>query len=255
MNISELFKSVQKDLTMEDLTQLTYENFDLFLSKVYEKLNSYDELTCILKKYDLDINNIYFNLDHMYSLWYIDSPAYINLNHLINMDYTFKSIKSYKKFIQSHFDNNDWLGGFVVLNDVFRVEYFLNHYQEIDKDQIQEVLNYLYVDREYVLEKLPIELIKSIFKGYGVEKLNNYDNEIIIYRGQTDNSTNLKNALSWTLNFDTAKFFATRFQSKGIIYKASIKKEDIIMYTNDREEYEILTDFKNIKNLKVIREY
>lgn len=54
------------------------------------------------------------------------------------------------------------------------------------------------------------------------------DDTVTVYRGVTTiNSDNLL-ALSWTLDYETADWFARRFDEDGTVYKAQIDKEHII---------------------------
>ncbi len=75
---------------------------------------------------------------------------------------------------------------------------------------------------------------------------------VTVYRG-----TKYENykALSWTLNKKQAVWFSERFLSeneKGQVYQAEINKNDIFAYFNDRNEKEIVLDYRKLKNLKEI---
>ena len=66
-----------------------------------------------------------------------------------------------------------------------------------------------------------------------------FPDEITIYRGVRNKK--YKNGLSWTTDKETAIFFATRFsQGTQILYSTTINKKDIIVYTNQRKEREII---------------
>ena len=80
---------------------------------------------------------------------------------------------------------------------------------------------------------------------------NNFDDEITIYRGLNAMEKS-EEAMSWSLSIDTAKWFATRFNNNGNIYKAKIKKENILAYCNRRNEKEIIVDYKKIYNIEKI---
>ena len=75
---------------------------------------------------------------------------------------------------------------------------------------------------------------------------------VTVYRG-----TKYENykALSWTLSKKEAVWFSERFLSeneKGQVYQAEIDKKDIFAYFNDRNEKEIVLDYRKLKNLKEI---
>ena len=68
------------------------------------------------------------------------------------------------------------------------------------------------------------------------------DDTVTVYRGVTTiNSDNLL-ALSWTLDYETADWFARRFDEDGTVYKAQIDKEHIFALFNGRDESEVVLD-------------
>ena len=68
------------------------------------------------------------------------------------------------------------------------------------------------------------------------------ENPVTVYRGVTSyNAKNIK-ALSWTLDRDTAEWFAHRFGEEGAVYKAQIPKEHILAYFNGRNESEVVVN-------------
>tara|TARA_R110002020_G_C15800747_1_gene731118 strand:+ start:13 stop:468 length:456 start_codon:yes stop_codon:yes gene_type:complete len=79
--------------------------------------------------------------------------------------------------------------------------------------------------------------------------------EIILYRGilLKDNSDfDLNVGVSWTTDSKIAKMFAYRFLSLGgeaCILKAEARKKDVLFYTDEREEREIIIDPVNLKNI------
>jgi len=91
------------------------------------------------------------------------------------------------------------------------------------------------------ISKPELLMDKSDYKKYL-----NLPHKIIVYRGIAS-SKQKKKALSWTLSFKKAKWFAERWKDqpqfkrcKPRIYKAEINKADVNMYTNERDEQEIV---------------
>lgn len=77
--------------------------------------------------------------------------------------------------------------------------------------------------------------------GETLQKLKDYPDEIVIYRGENNESTEYGNAYSWTLNKTIANFFAARRGVDGSrIVSGKVKKEDIIEVLLDRNEYEVV---------------
>ena len=85
----------------------------------------------------------------------------------------------------------------------------------------------------------------------------NLPDELTIYRGVRTKRKNTVNALSWTLNPKTARFFAARFLRKrevGYIFRATIKKEHTFAYFSDADEAEIVVNPKYLENIKSVEE-
>ena len=80
------------------------------------------------------------------------------------------------------------------------------------------------------------------------------DDTVTVYRGVTTiNSDNLL-ALSWTLDYETADWFARRFDEDGTVYKAQIDKEHIFALFNGRNESEVVLDPKYLKDITQAQE-
>lgn len=78
--------------------------------------------------------------------------------------------------------------------------------------------------------------------------------KLTIYRGVTEyNSKNIR-ALSWTTNYDTAKWFAGRYDEKGKVYQAEIDKKHILACTDKRGESEIIVEPKYLKNIEMVED-
>lgn len=86
------------------------------------------------------------------------------------------------------------------------------------------------------------------------ELFSSLDDCVTIYRGVTDyNRTNIR-ALSWTLNYKTAQWFAGRFDQEGTVYQAAINKKDILAVFTGRNESEIIVDPKRLQNIEEVQE-
>lgn len=256
-DIRNVFKMVKKDLSMDKMIQLNEDNFNDFFNLTTRDIKTYEELKSLFEKYDVDVNKVYFTFDHLYPVWYIDPPMYSNLQHLLCVEDMFlRQANSYKKYLNDILLKNDWERLMLNINDVFSVDHFIRHYDEIPKNQINKILCNLYTSREYILNKLDIDIIKKTFSGYNVSRIPsdkiNDNNLITIYRGQTYASTPLQEALSWSLDESVARWFANRFNSNGKIYKGKVKLQDVMLYTNSRNEQEVLVEFKDIKDVEVI---
>lgn len=75
------------------------------------------------------------------------------------------------------------------------------------------------------------------------------DDPVTVYRGVTSyNAKNIK-ALSWTLDRETAEWFAHRFGEEGTVYEAQIPKKYILAFFNGRNESEVVVDPKHLEQI------
>ena len=83
---------------------------------------------------------------------------------------------------------------------------------------------------------------KALMEDDEYEQLQELEDTLTVYRGVTSyNADNVK-ALSWTLNKETAKWFAHRFDGDGTVYEAQIDKKHIFAIFNGRNESEVVLD-------------
>lgn len=75
------------------------------------------------------------------------------------------------------------------------------------------------------------------------------EDTVTVYRGVTSQNAKNVKALSWTLNYDTADWFAHRFGEDGTVYEAQIDREHIYAYFNRRNEHEVIVDPKYLMDI------
>ena len=80
------------------------------------------------------------------------------------------------------------------------------------------------------------------------------DDTVTVYRGVTTINSDNHLALSWTLDYETADWFARRFDEDGTVYKAQIDKEHIFALFNGRNESEVVLDPKYLKDITQAQE-
>ena len=80
------------------------------------------------------------------------------------------------------------------------------------------------------------------------------DEVVTVYRGVTSyNAKNVK-ALSWSLNRDTAEWFAHRYGEEGTVYEAQIEKKHICAVFLGRNEAEVIVDPKHLRDISPVQE-
>lgn len=74
------------------------------------------------------------------------------------------------------------------------------------------------------------------------EVFQNLPDTVTVYRGVTPHNAGNVKAFSWTLDHDTADWFAHRFDEDGTVYEAQIDKAHIFAYFGSRNEAEVIVD-------------
>lgn len=75
---------------------------------------------------------------------------------------------------------------------------------------------------------------------------------VTIFRGVTSYNADNIRAMSWTLNVETAEWFAHRFNEDGTVYEAEISKEHILALFNGRNESEVVVEPIYLMNIEQI---
>lgn len=81
------------------------------------------------------------------------------------------------------------------------------------------------------------------------EEFQALEDTVTVYRGVTSHNAKNVKALSWTLNYDTADWFAHRFGEDGTVYEAQIDRRHIYAYFNRRNEHEVIVDPKYLMDI------
>jgi hypothetical protein len=132
--------------------------------------------------------------------------------------------------------------------DKDKYDLFVMAYKSTDF-YFQSVREDVDVDYLLTLNRLNDRQIDVLSFGYMF-----HGGRINIYRAQGSKSCPLENAISWTTDIEVAKRFARihNLEGDGIIYQATVWLENITDYITDRNESEILVDYKHLSNIRRI---
>ena len=162
-------------------------------------------------------------------------------------------IKKRTNKIKECIKNNDFETILFLLDKSYRLQTYENIFDLILDDKKYDIFINVYVSAEYGFNDISEEFLDEILEYRPNKEFTELDDEIIIYRGEGAESTNKENALSWTTDFKIANFFANRFKDNGKIYKAKVKKKDIIDYIQDRGESEILVKYEYVYDVERVK--
>ena len=82
---------------------------------------------------------------------------------------------------------------------------------------------------------------------------NGLPEEIPVFRGLQDDRARRK-ALSWTTSYKVAEWFAHRWSRNGKVFAAVIRKSDVYMYTNQRNEFEVVVNPNHLRKIREMQE-
>ena len=83
-----------------------------------------------------------------------------------------------------------------------------------------------------------------------LRQLQALEDPVTVYRGVTPHNARNIRALSWTLDRDTAEWFAHRFGEDGTVYEAQIAKAHILAVFLGRNEWEVVVDPKYLEQVQ-----
>ncbi|ATW25621.1 hypothetical protein [Candidatus Formimonas warabiya] len=150
----------------------------------------------------------------------------------------------------------DYVGNTPLENQYSAAELLGIFYSSIPKDQRYDIVLDVYMRSNH--SKNLAKYVRAIKKyrpstyADDIKTLADSTGNIVVYRGGVL-SKNPDRSVSWTTNINMALFF-TDYCRRGYkgnnigVYMGNISIDDVIAYTNDRNEYEIL-QYGSVKNI------
>lgn len=83
-----------------------------------------------------------------------------------------------------------------------------------------------------------------------IEMLDQLSDRVVVYRGLQPNAS--VQGLSWTIDSNVAKWFASRFGHNGSVYRAEIEKCNILAFFGNRGEKEVVVDPKKLIGVETL---
>ncbi len=111
---------------------------------------------------------------------------------------------------------------------------------DVNIPKIQFISLFKKADKEYLMDEKEFEIFKNL------------PEEFTVYRGVRGRGK--VQGLSWTLSMEQARWFADRFEPTGKVYRARIKKEDVLAYFSDRNEKEVVLDYRKLIDVAEVSE-
>ena len=218
------------------------------------KLKNNKTIIELINHYNLNINDFYKTKDKLYPYCYFKDFILIEIYDMSKKFFNdfriVEIIKQRNELMNKFLLNKQYEKIFTFIDKPLRFMFYKSLFDEIPDDQKYSIFKSVYTSSEYGFNQLSRDLLNKIFKYNIVSKEWFKKNIIIIYRGEGERSTDYTKVYSWTTSKKIADFFAHRFDSEGIIYKAKVKQQDILDYINDRDEQEILVSPENVYDVE-----
>lgn len=257
--LGSLMKDIHQKVTKETLVKVTsILDEEKLKSEVYKDFYAFVELA------NISADDVYYLADGVPSFFYYKYPYYsgILFFDLEDTESNFSQIKMLKKrkeFIDDALAENDFSHYLMIVEGPCDLLLFQELFQNVKGHLKYELLTDLYTTVEYGHDGLTIDMWKEALIERTSDNLDAIrgDNPILtIYRGQASGSTDVTKALSWTLRFSTALFFASRYNTDDVVlYKANVRREDVIDFFEGRNEAEVVIFPENIFNIEKLEQY
>lgn len=115
--------------------------------------------------------------------------------------------------------------------------------------ELYDLFLMLYTITDYSAGVYDADLLRKLASGRSSEQIHKindalsaYPKELTIYRGEAEGSTDYRKSISWSLDINTAFFFACRQgdQNHARVIRAKIHKKDVFALNLDSREKEVL---------------
>jgi hypothetical protein len=262
--MSNTFMEVKQPLKKKDLmpiTKDTIESIKLIRPIPY----TYSELDKLFKDNGFSVKNLFVANEGLYPFWYVDGFVFVPIANLhpslFELQLNINNVETHKRNLQSLWDNQKFSTFFSQVESQFGFDIFFTHLEGISEEQRYPIFKKLYTRNEYGFQDIEPATIRELFAlnydtSFKKQLPLEPDGFVTIYRGMQEDSASPEEAYSWTLDFEVAKYFATRFNStESCIYQARVSPDNIVDYITDgnigdRGEKEILLLPENLVDVK-----
>lgn len=201
------------------------------------------EVEKVIKHYDLDISDFYYVKGRLYKYCYMKDYVFVEIYDMsidgFEKFMIIETINYREEYFKKALETKNYGDFFCMLDKPRRLYWFYKLCNEMPKEEAKFIFKYIYTSMEYGFKEISEETIEEYLYNDSLDR-NQFDEIVTIYRGEGSKSNTYDKAYSWTTQLKTAKFFANRFNSDGVIYQAKVNKKDIIDYLEGRGEAEIL---------------
>lgn len=185
---------------------------------------------------------------------------------MLNILESEENLRRWQKFMSEQIKSaNDVYQIFILVNKPYGLTFLKFASESLSDEDFSKVLCDAWISSENpncdanVSKEELIRLFKSADTKYLMapeerNQLNELDDIVTVYRGVTSYNADNIYALSWSLKYDKADWFAHRFNEDGTVYQGQISKKNILALFNGRNESEIILDPNHLMNVIKLEE-
>lgn len=237
-------------------------------------LNQIHKLKKFLKYIDRNVENLYMKKYCYMEYFYFDGTFLFYINPDIIDENEFQGHKEYflemeERFLKSYkagrISNLD-----MIIDKRLRPFMYRVFYDRLSEEERFKGFIEIYKSCEKPQQAFPKDIVNTITdyipnnirEHRKFNKLVDKDGYITVLRGNGSESTEANEAMSWTTDLKTAKFFAYRYGDDGYVVKGKVHVNDVILiydeeYAQDEDykdtEKEILVIPGSVKNIRKIK--
>lgn len=216
---------------------------------------TYSDFVKYITDLGLNIANFYVTDSKMLNCFYIDynNGVYIDCTifdkGMLEFMQLPERISACKDKIKELLDNHNYHAFYLCVPTSLKVYDFHRRFKDIDTTQVAEVWLDIYTDFDFGFDIWDKEVLEYVFQFCQPTEITE---PLTIYRGIGTQSTPIESSYSWTADLNVALWFATRFGYGQAIATATVYPEDILFYTDDRNEKEVIVKYSSLKEVKTL---
>lgn len=244
------------------LNEATQDKFNLFKEMAPMRFSMFatiEEIKTTLAEQRLPEEDVYLTTG-LYDVVLFDGKwAFMEYHNFPGMDIA-GNWKKFKERMNKWEQKKDYDTLMSFVPKAYKKSIVEHNLHEIPEQDRRSLLIDIRTSSEYQFEEFDEEvfvpeMLKSKDGAEDLQELKKLHPEevVTIYRGETPQSTELENALSWTTKIEFAEFFANRFSSEGVIYQAEVEFDKILAFTE--RESEVLVQFDDLMNIRELSDY
>lgn len=139
---------------------------------------------------------------------------------------------------------------FALLDTRLALLMFIRYFRSIPNEQRSTIFWRLYARCDWRLNTFPVEFIEKVKQEH--LPLKNSPEGLTVYHGSLHSLRSVHEAFSWTLDVNTAIYYATRLQKKGRVFKTQIPLDQVQAFIPWKKECEVLVFPGTVKNVEEI---